>query len=91
MLSSSCAVKIHDHQFCSPIPNHGAACDNLLTKKPIILDDMQWAYLQMKWASRHQAMECTTSDSLADFKTDIEQLCSKTSCEYLVSPVKKNE
>lgn len=83
LLLNSCAIKINDSQWCSPIPqDQGAVCDNFLTSNQLILDETQWQALQTTWISQGKAVECTNSDTLGDIKTEIEQLCSVTSCDY---------
>lgn len=81
--ASSCAVVIKDAQFCSPLPgNLGAVCDNFLTSNQLILDAGEWTALQASWASLGQATECTTSQTVGDLKSELEKLCSDTSCDY---------
>lgn len=83
ILISSCSVQIKDAQFCSPLPgNIGVTCDNFLTENQIILDEADWVLLQLKWQAAGQAVECTTSQTFGDLKTELEQLCSTTKCSY---------
>ena len=83
LLSSSCAVQIKDEQFCSPIPgNLGAVCDNFLTSNPLNLSEQQWIDLQASWNSAGNAVECTSSQTIGDIKTELEKLCSLTKCNY---------
>lgn len=80
---SSCAVKIHDETFCSPVPGYGGAvCDNFLTSNQVILDQLQWEELQASWIGAGQSVECTSSQTVADIKGELEKLCSKTPCTY---------
>lgn len=84
-LLTSCAVTINDAQFCSPIPGGlGAVCDNMLTSNQLILTSDEWNALQAKWQSNGQAVECSTSQTLGDFKSELEKLCSRTACTYEV-------
>jgi len=67
----SCSIPIHDEQFCSPIPGGlGAVCDNFLTSNQLILSQDQWN-------------ACTTSKTVGDIKAEIEELCSRVSCDDL--------
>lgn len=84
-LLTSCAVAIYDEQFCSPIPGGlGAVCDNFLTSNQQILTPDEWNALQSKWVAAGEATECTESKTLGDIKAEIEELCSKTPCNYEV-------
>lgn len=77
-----CGTTIHDHTFCSPIPgNLGAACDNFLTHKPVTLNQTDWEALQASWMAKGWAIEVTESDAVGNLKLEIEQLCSKTTCD----------
>lgn len=85
VLVSGCAVHVKDMQFCSPIPgNLGAVCDNFLSSNQLILDQAGWAALQAKWALAGNAVECTTSQTLGDIKSEIEKLCSVARCDYRI-------
>lgn len=84
-LSSGCAVPIHDAQFCSPLPGGlGAVCDSFLTSNQQILTQDQWVAMQISWQSQGQAIECTTSQTFADIKAELEKLCSESDCSYPV-------
>lgn len=79
LLSGCGGVQIHDEQFCSPVPGGlGAVCDNFLTSNQLILDQAAWEAMQASW----DGVECTSSKTLGDIKTELEQLCSKTPCTY---------
>lgn len=81
--TSGCAVQIRDFQFCSPVPgNLGAVCDNFLTDNQLILDEAQWVALQADWITHGQAVECTQAQVVGDLKSEIEKLCSVSSCTY---------
>ena len=43
----------------------------------------QWNALQNKWIASGQAVECTTSKTVGDIKAEIEELCSRVSCDDL--------
>ena len=87
-----CATVIKDEQFCSPIPNADGridqnsltACDQMLTSNPELLTPQQWSDLQASWIAQKQAVECFSSNALADFKSEIEELCSQAKCSYEV-------
>lgn len=82
-LLNGCAVNIADEQFCSPIPgNMGAVCDQFLVSNQLILTEAEWLNLQATWQAAGNATECTSSSTLGDIKTELEQLCSKTPCTY---------
>lgn len=82
LLFTSCAVKIHDYQFCSPIPGGlGAVCDNFLTSNHEILDKAAWEIRQTEWIAAGNSVECTTSKSVGDIKGEIEKLCSVARCD----------
>jgi hypothetical protein len=97
LLLNSCAVAIHDEQFCSPIPgNVGAVCDNFLTSNPLALTEQEWISLQSSWMASGQATECTTSQTVGDIKGEIEKLCYVYPCDIptqakLVNGLKKIE
>ena len=82
-LFSGCAVTIKDFQVCSPIPgNLGSTCDNFLTSNPIDLTEEQWIALQASWNSAGNAVECVSSQTIGDIKTELEKLCSLTKCNF---------
>jgi len=82
LLLNSCAVQIHDEQWCSPLPqNIGATCDNFLTSHQLVLNELQWIQLQQSWNKSGQAVECTSSGTIGDIKKEIEQLCSVAACD----------
>ena len=105
LILSSCAVQIHDAQFCSPIPGSlGAACDNFLTNQPLFLTEQQWLQWQASVNAKGDAVECTSSTTFGDIKDEIEKFCSHNDCNwpvatpsptpstslYVVKPVHKN-
>lgn len=78
LLSSCNTVKIHDEQFCSPLPNSlGAVCDNFLEQNQLILTEPEWEALQVSW----QITECTSAQTLKDIKVEVEEMCSLTHCD----------
>lgn len=80
---SSCAVKINDYEFCSPLPNSlGAVCDNFLTANQKILSEEEWQAKQADWIAAGEAVECTQSKTIGDIKGEIEKLCSVSRCHY---------
>lgn len=95
LLLNSCAVTIHDAQFCSPIPGGlGAVCDNFLSQNQKILSAEEWQALQAEWIASGQSVECTPSNTIGDVKGEIEKLCSLVKCDYqtkkkIVSGLKK--
>lgn len=85
LLLDACAVHIQDETFCALVPgDYGAVCDNFLTTKPQTLTKAQWDAMQNSWNAQGYAVECTTSKAIGDIKTEIEQLCSVTRCDYEV-------
>ena len=100
LLTSGCAVTIHDFQACSPVPKFdatghvigsmGATCDNFLTANQQILTEQEWQALQASWNASGQAVECTNSGALAANKAEIEKLCSKTPCSYALKALIAN-
>lgn len=83
LLSTSCAVQIHDDPWCSPVPGgFGAVCDNFLTSNQRILTEAKWEALQMSWITAGKALECTNSDTVGHVKGEIEKLCSMVACDY---------
>lgn len=80
---TDCGIVIKDAQFCSPVPGSlGAVCDNLLTSNQQILSEDEWQSLQKEWNLSGQAVECTTSNTLGDIKSEFEKVCSRTRCSY---------
>jgi hypothetical protein len=74
---------VKDEQFCAVVPGGlGAACDNFLTSNQLILNQAQWEALQTSWQNAGNAVECTTSSTVGDLKSEIEKLCSLTTCDY---------
>ena len=93
LLLSSCATTIKDHTFCGLVPSvdsngvihpagGGANCDNFLTSHQQILSELEWQTMMSTWEQAGSVVECTVSDSVGDLKAEIEQLCSKTKCDY---------
>jgi len=83
LLCSSCAVPIRDQMFCAEIPGGlGAVCDGFLTSNQEILNQAQWDARKALWIHDGNAVECTTSNSVGNLKAEIEELCSKTACDY---------
>lgn len=79
---SGCAIKIKDSTFCSPIPGgYGAVCDNFITHKPETLSESEWQARIISWEAKGWALECTTSDAVGNLKSELEQLCSRTTCD----------
>jgi hypothetical protein len=77
-LLSSCAVEIKDARYCVLAPGAPIVCDNFLSSNQAILTDSEWLALQTQWG----ATFCEAQSSFADLKTEIEELCSKTACDY---------
>lgn len=88
MLLANCQadlpVTINDYEFCSPPPpfNMGAACDNFLTANARFLSEEQWMQWQNDLVTAGKAVECTSSDNIANIKAEIEKLCSVANCDY---------
>ena len=57
-------------------------CDNFLTSNQQILSETQWEALEASWNAAGEAIECVNSGVLGDLKSEIEKLCSKTTCDY---------
>ena len=90
-LSSCETVPIHDMQVCSQLPmNYGAVCDSYLTDNHLVLTESQWVELQNSWMASGQTVECTSSQTIADIKAELEKLCSVTSCSYETKQIIKN-
>jgi hypothetical protein len=60
----------------------GAVCDNFLSSNQEILTEAEWQALIAQWLSQGLSLECTNSQAVADYKDEIEKLCSKTPCSY---------
>lgn len=83
LILNSCAVSIKNEQFCSPIPGGlGSVCDDMLDSNQLVLTQDEWVSKQIEWQSEGQAVECTSSNTIGDFKIELEQLCSVTQCNY---------
>jgi hypothetical protein len=80
---SGCAVNIADFRFCGLNPNTGNwACDNFLTNDPATLNPTDFITWEQSVESSGQVIEVTTSNAIGSIKTELEQLCTKTSCTY---------
>lgn len=79
---NGCATPIADFEACSPIPGIAeVSCDWFLHSDPQTLTDQQWSDLQAQWLSQGLATECINSDALGSIKSEIEDLCSRVSCD----------
>ena len=76
-LLSACAdVQVKDHEFCADMGADGATCAHTLTSATRDIDKANWDQLRF-------GMICESSDSFADWKAVIEQLCSVSGrCTY---------
>lgn len=82
-LCLSCAVPIKDERFFVDAGSSGAVTVNFLTPGSEIIP-------KEIWDSEREGMFCMSSDSFADFKQEIEELCSKTPCSYPVVQALQN-
>lgn len=73
----SCAVRINDETFYVDAGSLGAVTVNLLTPGSEIVPPDQWNPMR-------EGMFCMSPQSFGDIKTEIEELCSKTTCSYQV-------
>jgi hypothetical protein len=81
LLSSGCAVTIHDYTVCSPSPaGDGAFCNNFYNNNAQRLNAAGWEALQRAWIAKGLAIEVTNSQAIADIKGELEKLCSVTDC-----------
>ena len=73
LLLSCQNVVIKDSEWCGSLGASGAACFHTLTPAYEILDLQQFA---SRWTDLKNPLVCTDSSTLADWKADIEKLCS---------------
>lgn len=82
LLLSSCAVEIKNERFCAVIPViGGCVCDDLLDSNQTTLTPQQCQDFQGAIFSSGQSVIITNSGAIADFKEEIEKLCSRTKCD----------
>lgn len=80
LLSACGTVTIKDSEWFGSLGSQGAAGFHTLTPASETLDLTQWA---TKWNDLSNPMICTQASTFADWKADIEKLCSKnTHCIY---------
>lgn len=75
LLTPSCATVIHDVTFYVDAGPAGAVSVNFLTPGSKII-------LKSQWDTMREGMFCMDADSYGDFKSEIEELCSATTCTY---------
>jgi hypothetical protein len=76
LLSGCARVTIKDSEWCGDLGSQGAACFHTLTSAE---EDLPKAI----WDIRRFGMVCTVAGTFADWKQDIEDLCSYShDCDY---------
>lgn len=76
LILSCTTVEIKDHEICGDLGLSGASCFHTLN-----MDQRDLDYAQ--WSNERVGQLCMTADSWADFKSDIEKLCSSgRNCTY---------
>lgn len=74
-LLSGCAVQIKNERWYGDLGNQGAIYFETLTNVTGSVDKAIWDALRV-------GMACTSTDTLAEIKKEIEELCSSTACDY---------
>ena len=75
VLLCSCAVQIRDETLYFDAGDAGAVTANFLTPGSQIIPKLQWDAMR-------EGMACVSAAAIGDFKTEIEELCSKTTYDY---------
>jgi len=75
VLLSSCAVKVKDEPLYLDEGSIGAVEVHFLTPGTTDLNKTQWDAIR-------PGMVCMPETSFGDFKAELEELCSKTTCTY---------
>jgi hypothetical protein len=76
LLLTSCAVEIKNERWYGDEGQAGAVWFETLTPAKGKVDKADWDALRL-------GMACTTVETLAEIKREIEQLCSQTNCNYV--------
>lgn len=71
----SCGVPIKNERWFGDVGPGGAVWFETLT-------DAQGQVDKQTWDSMRVGMACTTTDTLSEIKSEIEKLCSATTCDY---------
>lgn len=80
---ASCSTYIHEKDLYAPIPgDQGALSAHFLSDKTQVMTETEWEKMQIKWLIDGNAIVCMSSDTLAYYKQEEEELCSKTNCSY---------
>lgn len=74
-LLSGCAVQIKNERWYGDTGPSGAVWFETLSDKSGQIDKASWDQMRV-------GMACTSTDTLAEVKREIEQLCSSTACNY---------
>lgn len=74
-LLSGCAVPIQNQRWYGDEGSQGAVWFETLTADTGKVDKTDWDQMRL-------GMACTTTDTLAEIKSEIEKLCSATACDY---------
>lgn len=72
---SGCAVKIKNERWYGDMGPKGAVWFETLTDAGGNIDQAAWDHMRV-------GMACTSTDTLAEIKRELEQLCSATVCDY---------
>lgn len=76
ILNSSCAVTIQNERWWGDLGPSGAVWFDTLDNQTGTVDKASWDALRI-------GMACTTTDTFAEIKKEIEQLCSASGrCDY---------
>jgi len=73
LLLSSCTVNIKDETLYWDAGDAGAVTANFLTPGSSMIT-------QPAWDNMREGMACVSSDTVADLKAELEQLCSLCNC-----------
>lgn len=75
LLLSGCAVKVKNERWYGDLGNQGAVYFETLSNSTGAISKPEWDAMRV-------GMACTSTDTLAEIKKEIEQLCSATPCNY---------
>lgn len=75
LLSAGCAVQIKNERWYGDLGPKGAVWFETLSDKSGQIDKEAWDQIRV-------GMACTATDTLAEIKKEIEELCSSTACNY---------
>lgn len=75
LMLNGCAVQIKNERWYGDLGPRGAIYFETLSNATGSVSKAEWDAMRV-------GMACTTTDTLAEIKKEIEELCSSTACDY---------